>query len=99
MGSQYVDFLERTIERQNNEIAELKLGSKPKWIRAEDAPDVFKKGQKVLFQNTFWDRPEVSYFDPNYDRRSLACKGFFFMLWEWPEGPEINHDLPDRIEP
>jgi hypothetical protein len=69
------------------------------WIRAEDAPDIIKKGQQVLFQQLNWREPHVIPFDPNYDRSSRACGGFFYMPFDWPKGPDMDHSLPLRDNP
>lgn len=70
-----------------------------KWFRAEDAPDFIFEGAMVLKQYVEWNEPIVERFDPNYDRRTHACGGFFFMPFSWPKGPEMDHSLPYRTEP
>ena len=67
------------------------------WIRAEDAPDHIKPGRQVLMQSID-GLPQVTRFDPNYDRRTWACGGVFFAEFDWPPGPEMDHSLPDRVE-
>jgi len=61
-----------------------------KWIKAEDAPDFIPDGAQIWIQKPEWKYPEMGILKKGYDRRSEACGGYFYMLFEYPEPPKYE---------
>lgn len=69
-----------------------------KWVKAEDAPDHFRNGERVWFQHET-SQCEVRLFNGDYSRDPTHCSGYFYMRYDLPDINEASIYLPTPKKP